>query len=132
MATTSQKMMLSPCQLLPRLPSRDLDSRNSRNQVLGPDPWCSHTAAQDGRTRHKDTPGRHRHQLYRLLYTRCRATHHAAPDTLRPIHSPTPTSAHAYGDDSARKLPTLNASPCPGACQQYSNYRDADAPVKRR
>lgn len=24
-----------------------------------------------------------------------RATHHAAPDTLRPIHSPTPTSAHA-------------------------------------
>lgn len=35
----------------------------------------------------------------------------AAPITLRPMQRPIPTEAHAYGLDSSKKRPTLNASP---------------------
>ena len=41
-------------------------------------------------------------------------THHPAPATDRPMHSPIPKRAHTYGDDSSRKRPTLNDSPWPG------------------
>jgi len=40
-------------------------------------------------------------------------TYHAAPKTLSPIASPMPVAAHAYGLDSSRNRPTLNASPEP-------------------
>lgn len=60
-------------------------------------------------------------------------TRHAAPATLRPMQRPTPISAHAYGEDCARKWPTLNASPCPcGALYQLVYDLVDHAPVKRR
>lgn len=106
---------------------------NVRDQVFGSNPRCSHTTTQDGRTGHKDTPTT-AHQPYPLPFHR--PTRHAAPDTLRPIQRPTPMSAHAYGDDCARKLPTLNASPCPFAVRCMSSRMiwggGGHAPVKRR
>lgn len=86
--------------------------RHVRDQVFGSNPWCAHTTTQDGRTGHKDTPTT---DISPYAVSFHRSTRHAAPDTLRPIQRPMPVSAHAYGDDCARKLPTLNASPCPVA-----------------
>ncbi len=48
-------------------------------------------------------------------------THHPAPSTLRPMHSPTPRRAQRYGDVSARNRPGLNASPCPVIAPSHVN-----------
>ena len=60
-----------------------------------------------------------------------RGTHHPAPATLRPIHNPTPSSAHAYGEDSERNKPGLNFSPCPERHHQFPQMLKGDWVVGR-